>query len=79
MAFGLKGGTLLRYQQMKQQLSFCRQKANVRAERDDKLRETDYLGLSDATMSTETATYRQALRDVLHKAAFLIINWPTKP
>ena len=42
-------------------------KENVRAERDDKLRETDYLGLSDATMSTEMATYRQALRDVPQK------------
>lgn len=55
-------------------------KANVRAERDDKLRETDYLGLSDATMSTEMAAYRQALRDVPQQTDFPgTINWPTKP
>ena len=55
-------------------------KANVRAERDDKLRETDYLGLSDATMSTEMATYRQALRDVPAQSGFPDnITWPDKP
>jgi len=37
---------------------------NLRVKRDALLAETDYLALSDQTMSTEMTTYRQALRDI---------------
>ena len=56
--------------------------ANNRAERDAKLAETDYLALSDNTLSTEMATYRQALRDITAHANWPNLNeadWPTKP
>ena len=56
--------------------------ANNRAERDAKLAETDYLALSDNTLSTEMATYRQALRDITTHANWPNLNeadWPTKP
>jgi len=54
--------------------------ANVRSERDQKLKDTDWMGMSDVTMSTEWATYRQALRDVPSQAGFPhTITWPTEP
>ena len=37
---------------------------NLRTKRNTLLAETDYLALSDQTMSTEMITYRQALRDI---------------
>ena len=36
----------------------------VREKRNELLAETDYLALSDNTLSAEMATYRQALRDI---------------
>lgn len=52
----------------------------VRAERDRKLAETDWMALSDVTMSAEMATYRQALRDITAQAGFPhSITWPVKP
>ena len=36
----------------------------LRAERDVKLRDTDYLALSDNTLSSDMRTYRQSLRDI---------------
>ena len=42
-----------------------------RAERDRRLAETDFMALSDVTMSAEITTYRQALRDITSHA-----NWP---
>jgi hypothetical protein len=36
----------------------------VRNIRNEKLQETDHLGLSDLTMSVEISTWRQTLRDV---------------
>ena len=36
----------------------------LRDERNRRLAETDYLALSDVTLSTEMAEYRQALRDL---------------
>jgi len=36
----------------------------LREERDVLLKETDYFALSDVTMSSDMATYRQALRDI---------------
>ena len=52
--------------------------ANVRSQRDQKLKDTDWMGMSDVTMSTEWATYRQALRDIPSQAGFPnTITWPT--
>ena len=54
--------------------------ASERAKRDELLKETDHYGLSDATMSTEMTTYRQALRDVPQQTGFpSTISWPEKP
>lgn len=52
----------------------------ARIKRNDLLKDTDYYGLSDMTMSAEMAAYRQALRDVPAQADFpSAITWPTKP
>lgn len=54
--------------------------ANVRAQRDQKLADTDWSGLSDTTMSSDMATYRQALRDVPSQSGFpWTVNWPSQP
>lgn len=54
--------------------------AEVRKERDRKLAETDWMALSDVTMSAEMTTYRQALRDITAQAGFPhSVTWPTKP
>jgi len=37
---------------------------NLRIKRNNLLAQTDYLALSDQTMSAEMTTYRQALRDI---------------
>ena len=52
---------------------------NVRADRNRRLAETDYLALSDQTLSAEMNTYRQALRDVPSQSDPDNITWPTKP
>jgi len=55
----------------------------LRSERNRFLVETDYLALSDVTMSSAWTTYRQALRDItsgvdtVEKAEN--VTWPTKP
>ena len=52
----------------------------ARIERDSLLAETDYLALSDNTMSAAMTTYRQALRDITDQAGFpTSVTWPTKP
>ena len=52
----------------------------ARSSRNTLLAETDYLGLSDATMSSAMTTYRQALRDVPQQTDFPgAITWPEKP
>ena len=52
----------------------------IRAERNSLLADTDYLALSDNTLSTDMATYRQSLRDVTSQAGFPTdVTWPTKP
>jgi len=52
----------------------------VRSERNSLLAETDYLALSDTTLSSEMSTYRQALRDVTSQSGFPTnVTWPTKP
>ena len=52
----------------------------VRKERDEKLGATDWRASSDLTLSTEWATYRQALRDIPSQAGFPnSITWPSEP
>jgi len=52
----------------------------VRADRDSRLAKTDWMGMSDVTMSTEWTTYRQALRDVPAQSGFPhTITWPAEP
>lgn len=54
--------------------------AMLRQERNSKLTETDYLALSDATLTSDMTTYRQALRDITKSATSLDdVTWPTKP
>ena len=60
--------------------------ANLRAKRNNLLKETDYYGLSDVTMSAEMQTYRQDLRDLPSTITdddtaddVNNITWPTKP
>ena len=51
-----------------------------RNERNALLAATDYLALSDATLTDAMKTYRQALRDVPAQSGFPDnITWPTKP
>ena len=53
-----------------------------RKTRDELIAETDYLALSDNTLTTEMATYRQALRDITSHANWPNLDeadWPTKP
>lgn len=53
---------------------------SVRYDRDEQLAKTDWLGLSDVTMSTEWAAYRQGLRDVPSQEGFPYnVTWPEKP
>ena len=54
--------------------------AALREERDRLLAETDYLALSDNTLSAAMTTYRQALRDITDTYSDLdTVVWPTKP
>jgi len=54
--------------------------ANVRRDRDRRLAETDYLALSDQTLSNSMKTYRDSLRDVPEDNADPDnISWPSKP
>ena len=53
-----------------------------RNRRDSLLVETDWMALSDVTMSTEMTTYRQALRDITNHANWPNLqdaDWPVKP
>ena len=53
---------------------------SARSQRDSLLAATDWMALSDVTMSAEMATYRQALRDITAQEGFPhSITWPTKP
>ena len=57
--------------------------AGLREERNRRLAETDWYGVSDLTMSADMTTYRQALRDLpagkTTKADVDGASWPTKP
>ena len=61
----------------------ARAQANLRADRNRKLAETDYYALSDVTMSDEMKKYRKDLRDLpAGKDTVDKCNnatWPTKP
>ena len=52
----------------------------LRDERNRRLAETDYLALSDVTLTTEMAEYRQALRDLPANTTDPANPvWPVKP
>ena len=56
--------------------------ASVRSQRNALLADTDWMALSDNTMTPEWATYRQALRDITDHTNFPWLNdedWPVKP
>jgi 3',5'-cyclic AMP phosphodiesterase CpdA len=63
--------------------AFDRAIADVRAKRDRLIAQTDYLALSDNTLSAEMTTYRQTLRDITNgvttQSHIDAISWPTKP
>ena len=53
-----------------------------RTERDERLAKTDYMALSDVTLSNSMATYRQSLRDITSHSNWPNLNggdWPTEP
>jgi len=56
---------------------------DLRAKRNKLLADTDYLALSDNTMSAEITTYRQSLRDITNGLTTVedvnAVVFPTKP
>ncbi len=56
---------------------------DLRLQRNQKLAETDYLALSDNTLSSDMKTYRQNLRDLTSGLDTVDkvnnVTWPTKP
>jgi len=63
--------------------AFDRAMADLRSKRDRLLAATDYLALSDQTLSAEMSTYRQALRDITNGLTTVAqvdaVVFPTKP
>ena len=61
----------------------ARRMAILRAKRDRLLKNTDWMGNQDITMSDAWKTYRQALRDITDQTPNADdlgnITWPTKP
>ena len=54
--------------------------SDLRTKRTQLLSDTDYLALSDATLSEDMRTYRQALRDLpANTSDPANPTWPTKP
>ena len=57
--------------------------ADMREDRNRRLADTDWYGVSDLTMSADMTTYRQDLRDLpagkTTKAHVDAATWPTKP
>jgi len=54
--------------------------SNLRSKRNQLLAETDYLALSDATLSEEMRSYRQQLRDLpANTSDPANPTWPVKP
>jgi len=53
---------------------------NIRNQRDGLLSQTDWMAMSDNTVTPEWASYRQALRDITTQEGFpFSVDWPTKP
>jgi hypothetical protein len=53
---------------------------NIRRERNRLLSETDWMALSDNTMTPEWSAYRQALRDITAQETFpQSVVWPNEP
>ena len=63
--------------------AFDRAMANLRQKRNRLIAETDYLALSDNTLSTEMANYRTQLRDITEGLTTVAdveaVVFPTKP
>ena len=63
--------------------AFDRAMSSLRQKRDVLLKSTDYLALSDNTLSTEMSTYRQSLRDITNGLTTVeqvnAVVFPTKP
>ena len=63
--------------------AFDRAMADLRQRRDSLLKATDYLALSDNTLSADMTTYRQSLRDITDGLTTLdevnAVTFPTKP
>ena len=63
--------------------AFDRAMADLRQRRNQLLAETDYLALSDNTLSAEMTTYRQSLRDITNGLETVDdvngVTFPTKP
>ena len=63
--------------------AFDRAMADLRSKRDNLLKATDYLALSDNTLSADMTTYRQDLRDITDGLTTIdqvnAVTWPTKP
>ena len=63
--------------------AFDRAMADLRQKRNSLLTATDYLALSDNTLTTEMSTYRQSLRDITDGLTTLdevnAVTFPTKP
>ena len=63
--------------------AFDRAMADLRSKRDNLLKATDYLALSDNTLSSDMTTYRQSLRDITNGLTTVedvnAVTWPTKP
>ena len=63
--------------------AFDRAMADLRQRRDSLLKATDYLALSDNTLSADMTTYRQDLRDITNGLTTVedvnAVTFPTKP
>ena len=63
--------------------AFDRAMADLRQKRNNLLTATDYLALSDNTLSADMTTYRQSLRDITDGLTTLdevnAVTFPTKP
>lgn len=63
--------------------AFDRSMSGLRQRRNALLKETDYLALSDNTLSAEMTTYRQSLRDITEGLETVedvnAVVFPTKP
>ena len=63
--------------------AFDRAMADLRQRRDSLLKATDYLALSDNTLSADMTTYRQDLRDITNGLTTVedvnAVVFPTKP